>query len=114
MDTTLLRHYIRAGVNWHRPRSVSAYPELKQHAHVKEQALLRRYNDKPLLTRPQQRFFLTPEYLEIDLDVHNYAYLARKVLSPLASALVLLQCAGNVQAALLTASWRSGWWVSSL
>lgn len=47
--------------------------------HIQEQALLRRYNDKPLLTRPQQRFFLTPEYLEIDLDVHNYAYLARKV-----------------------------------
>lgn len=47
--------------------------------HVQEQALLRRYNDKPLLTRPQQRFFLTPEYLEIDLDVHNYAYIARKV-----------------------------------
>ena len=46
---------------------------------IQEQALLRRYNDKPLLTRPQQRFFLTPEYLEIDLDVHNYAYLARKV-----------------------------------
>lgn len=41
--------------------------------------LLRRYNDKPLLTRPQQKFFLTPRYLEIDLDIHNYAYLARKV-----------------------------------
>ena len=41
--------------------------------------LLRRYNDKPLLTRPQQKFFLTPAYLEIDLDIHNYAYLARKV-----------------------------------
>lgn len=43
-----------------------------------EQALLRRYNDKPLMTRPQQRFFLTRDYLEVDLDVHNYAYLARK------------------------------------
>lgn len=46
---------------------------------AQEVGLLRRYNDKPLLTRPQQKFFLTPTYLEIDLDIHNYAYLARKV-----------------------------------
>ena len=46
---------------------------------VQEVGLLRRYNDKPLLTRPQQKFFLTPTYLEVDLDIHNYAYLARKV-----------------------------------
>ncbi len=46
---------------------------------AQEVGLLRRYNDKPLLTRPQQKFFLTPRYLEIDLDIHNYAYLARKV-----------------------------------
>lgn len=49
------------------------------HDCVQEQALLRRYNDKPLLTRPQHKFYTAPNYFEIDLDVHNYAYLARKV-----------------------------------
>eukprot|EP00884_Botryococcus_braunii_P001825 jgi/Botrbrau1/11643/Bobra.168_2s0001.1 len=43
-----------------------------------ETALLTNYNDKPLLTRPQHKFFHGPNYLEIDVDVHSYAYLARK------------------------------------
>jgi len=52
-----------------------------------EVGLLRRYNDKPLLTRPQQKFFLTPTYLEVDLDIHNYAYLARKAFTGFTSRL---------------------------
>eukprot|EP00887_Chlorella_sp_A99_P000473 scaffold17.g473.t1 len=43
-----------------------------------EHRLLANYNDKPLLTRPQQRFYRGDGYLEVDLDVHNYAYIARR------------------------------------
>jgi hypothetical protein len=45
-----------------------------------EVRLLRSYNGKPLLTRPQQRFYssVQGQYLEIDLDVHSYAYIARR------------------------------------
>ena len=41
---------------------------------------MRNYQDKPLLTRPQQRFFSAHDgsYLEVDLDVHSYAYIARR------------------------------------
>lgn len=46
-----------------------------------ESRLLRNYNEKPLLTRPQHRFYSGPGYLEIDVDVHSYAYLAKKALN---------------------------------
>lgn len=46
-----------------------------------EHSLLNNYNDKPILTRPQQKFFTGKHYLEIDLDVHTYAWLARKALA---------------------------------
>ena len=46
-----------------------------------EHSLLRNYNDKPILTRPQHHFFHGENYLEIDLDVHSYAWAARKALS---------------------------------
>lgn len=45
-----------------------------------EANLLRSYNEKPVLTRPQQLFFQGPGYFEVDLDVHSYAFLARKAL----------------------------------
>lgn len=47
-----------------------------------EQRLLRNYNGKPILTRPQQKFYSSPDgsYLEIDLDVHSWAYIARRAL----------------------------------
>jgi len=45
-----------------------------------EVRLLRSYNGKPLLTRPQQHFYSDTQgqYLEIDIDVHSYAYIARR------------------------------------
>lgn len=45
-----------------------------------ELKLVKNYNGKPLLMRPQLRFFMGPEskYFEIDVDIHNYAYIARR------------------------------------
>lgn len=43
-----------------------------------EHRLLINYNDKPIMTRPQHRYFRGEHYFEIDVDVHNYAYIARK------------------------------------
>ncbi len=44
------------------------------------QKMIKTYNGKPFLSKPQHTVHRGPGYFEFDLDIHNFCYAARKVL----------------------------------
>ena len=52
--------------------------------------LLTEYNMKPILTRPQHRFYTDNQsYFEVDLDIHQFSYICRRGFTSLKFALFL-------------------------
>lgn len=45
-----------------------------------ERKLLQNYNGKPVMMKPQNRYYIGSNYLEIDVDVHGYVRSSTKVM----------------------------------
>ena len=43
-----------------------------------ERSMLTSWNGTPLLTRPQHRLYFHKDYVELDIDIHTFSYIARR------------------------------------
>ena len=54
--------------------------EFKPHLYPHERKLVQLYAGKPFMTRPQQSFHRGANYLEIDFNAYEYAFMFRKTI----------------------------------
>ncbi|UPQ97206.1 DUF1336 domain-containing protein [Chloropicon primus] len=66
-----------------RLKMIPAMPNLEEWIATKtfgkaEAAILRRWQNKPMLVRPQVQYHVGPEYIEVDVNIHDYQYATRR------------------------------------
>lgn len=66
-----------------RLKMIPAMPNLDEWCETKtfgkaEQAILRKWQNKPMLVRPQVKYYVGPEYIEVDINIHDYQYATRR------------------------------------
>ena len=66
-----------------RLKMIPAMPNLEEWISKKtfgraEAAILTKWQNKPMLVRPQVEYHVGPEYIEIDINIHDYIYATRR------------------------------------
>ena len=66
-----------------RLKMIPAMPNLEEWISKKtfgraEAAILTKWQNKPMLVRPQVEYHVGPEYVEIDINIHDYIYATRR------------------------------------